>query len=143
MGEECLGYGMGSTQEAIEVDGPQWGGGWLEPSAPLRFRKEMKLIFDDNSPMPIGAMPDFILTLVPPTEQSPMAQGRPGTILIMDPMVYHVVRDIVMKKITSEQVQQFVADAAMQAQMQSPPMEEIPNSNWDGKTFDEKDNRPT
>lgn len=95
----------------------------------------MKLIFDDDSPMPIGAMPDFILTLVPPTEQNPMAQGRPGTILIMDPMVYHVVRDIVMKKITSEQVQQFVADAAMQAQMQPPMDEPWTDKNWDGKSW--------
>lgn len=101
------------------------------------------MIFDDdNSPMPIGAMPDFVVTLIPPTQVA-LPQGRPGTILIMDPMIYHIVRDIVMKKITSEQVQQFLADAAGQVQMHPPKDRPIPNSNWNGKTFDEKDNRPT
>lgn len=102
------------------------------------------MLFDDTSPMPIGAMPDFIVTLTPPSEQCPMNQGRPGAILIMDPAIYHVVRDIVMKKITSEQVQQLMIDGAKAAQQDEAqvieveePKEDgpIPDSTWDGRTW--------
>ena len=80
-----------------------------------------------------GEMPDLIFTLVPPSKETPLDITREGVLVVIDPGMYHIVRDILIRGQTRETMIRESIELAAKLAIQD--QANIPDNKWDGKTW--------
>ena len=84
-----------------------------------------------------GEMPDLIFSLMPPTKEYPLHTTRDHSLMILNPELYHIVRDILVRSQTRETMMREAIETAKHLSQQD--KEQIPDTNWDGKVWKPED----